>query len=220
MAVCATCASLIAAAFSFFPILRTSVASSMKRLISATILSASAMSSVSSCNLALAPSSFVSSSSILSSFWTLEAFVLDNSLSHQCLCSSSLRCSSIKRKIIFSIMLFIVLNGSSLWIDNSCAKRASALDRVACAVVSNSSTAFARGSAANCKKLGAEASRGAGGGTGFDGASWRTSAAFARMSLAAWSASISPDRSVERSSHSCALAVHDCLVSAMAFESA
>mmetsp|Transcript_72796 Transcript_72796/g.157388 ORF Transcript_72796/g.157388 Transcript_72796/m.157388 type:complete len:306 (+) Transcript_72796:314-1231(+) len=201
-AVCASSESLIASLFSSLPTSRTSVASFMCAVMSATIVWASAMAWTSSADLATAALIFSLSSATLSALSSREVSDCLSSWSHQSLCSSSFFCSSMRRKIIFSISLFTLSKGPERWAAMVLANCSRTLECATLAVWWRSSMAFILGSedwACSCRRA-----IGLGGGTGLDGASVRTPVVLERISMATLMASISEARVLERSAHSLA----------------
>ena len=111
-----------------------------------TIFWASAMASASSADFETPFWILVESSSYLSSLSTREVLDFSSSWSHQSLCSSSFFCSSMRRKIIFSISLLTLSKGPVRWAATSVASCSRALECAALAVLRRSSTAFIFGS--------------------------------------------------------------------------
>mmetsp|Transcript_41479 Transcript_41479/g.93572 ORF Transcript_41479/g.93572 Transcript_41479/m.93572 type:complete len:208 (+) Transcript_41479:735-1358(+) len=171
----------------------------MWSVIVATILSASSISPANSDMRASALLNLVSSSSILLALSVIETSVLLSSRSHQCLWLSSSFCSSIRRKIIFWIMLITWSKCPARATEISWARRSSDREWVADADARISCMAFTFGSVEVSISI---ACTGDGGGTGLPGASVRTPPAFARMSMAAFIASISRLRVTDLSFHS------------------
>mmetsp|Transcript_72794 Transcript_72794/g.157379 ORF Transcript_72794/g.157379 Transcript_72794/m.157379 type:complete len:308 (+) Transcript_72794:314-1237(+) len=203
-AVCASSESLIASLFSSLPTLRISVDSSMWATMSATIFWASAMASTSSADFETPFSIFVASSSYLSTLSTREVLDFSSSWSHQCLCSSSFFCSSMRRKIIFSTMLLTSSKGPVRWAATWAASCSRAREWATLAAERMSSTAFIFGSLDAAAAFSSRRATGEGGGTGFSGASVRTPETLARMPMATLMASSSLERVLERSAHSLA----------------
>mmetsp|Transcript_6922 Transcript_6922/g.17718 ORF Transcript_6922/g.17718 Transcript_6922/m.17718 type:complete len:256 (-) Transcript_6922:794-1561(-) len=206
---------------------RTSVASFMKAVRSAAMSLASVIWAVSRPTVALASSSFASSSPIFCSLSVLEVLVFSSSMSHQFLCSSSSVCSAMRRKIIFWIMLLTSSNGPLTRAATCSAKRSKLLDFSDAASLRSRFTAFCLGSTDEAemamKAPGAAsvaASAGATGGSGFEGASVRTPVALLRIWTAASMASISLARMLDRSAHSDFFMVQDFLVSPSVVSSA
>mmetsp|Transcript_50295 Transcript_50295/g.139653 ORF Transcript_50295/g.139653 Transcript_50295/m.139653 type:complete len:391 (+) Transcript_50295:34-1206(+) len=197
MASCASCASFNASAFSCLPTCRISVASFTNEVMSDTMSSASPMAICSCAMMPLFFSMATRSLSILLVLSPSEMLLLLISWSHQSLWLSSFFCSSMRRKIIFSIELITWSKASKRRELSSSARRESAFECDTRAALRRRFTARSLGSSASCRKLTGEA-----GGTGLLGASVRTPAAFARILTAAAMASRSLARTAERSCHS------------------
>mmetsp|Transcript_49587 Transcript_49587/g.128655 ORF Transcript_49587/g.128655 Transcript_49587/m.128655 type:complete len:267 (+) Transcript_49587:1139-1939(+) len=219
MAVCASCASLMAALFSAFAASRTAVASSIWFSSVATISSASLISSASSPTFALPSVIFASSVSIFSPLSVMEMFTSSSSLSHQTLCSSSSFCSAMRRNIIFCIISLTTLNGPSAAADTSSTRSANSWLRVLPAARRRrASASWRRGDACggSCRKD----SKGDGGGTGFVGCSVLTPVTSERISMALAIAACSPCCSSTRVAYSPAFSLQDSSVEARDFSSA
>mmetsp|Transcript_40471 Transcript_40471/g.88487 ORF Transcript_40471/g.88487 Transcript_40471/m.88487 type:complete len:232 (+) Transcript_40471:876-1571(+) len=164
----------------------------------ATISLSPAISEVSVAIFASASAMRAESSATLSSLSTLEVLLFSSSKSHQFLWLSSSFCSSMRRKIIFWIMLFTSSKGPVRWAETCCARRSRARECVLAASARSSCNAFVAGPALPSWRK----DTGEGGGTGFEEGSVRTPVALLRISTAAAMASSSPLRTAERSAHS------------------
>mmetsp|Transcript_35183 Transcript_35183/g.79685 ORF Transcript_35183/g.79685 Transcript_35183/m.79685 type:complete len:271 (+) Transcript_35183:561-1373(+) len=219
IAVCASWASFVATAFSFFPISLISADSFMCISIFATISLAATISSPSCCVYASDSSILAWSSAILSCLSARDWSVLLISRSHQFLCSSSSFCSAMRRNIIFCIISLTTLNGPSAAADTSSTRSANSWLRVLPAARRRrASASWRRGDACggSCRKD----SKGDGGGTGFVGCSVLTPVTSERISMALAIAACSPCCSSTRVAYSPAFSLQDSSVEARDFSSA